>query len=369
MNDPIAGAVMGPLTTEAPQPAELDPTTQTDLTTHLNRLVFLIQEIQEQVDRQGAPYTPIVIEQHRGPFYRVMVALGDWINQFLASQPPPADILLVRHKVVTPIRDWSHTSPLLRHSLGKPRGKSSAPELVQRLLDNRPAGADIPSLVLNDFYKHSTGGIAYLGRLELLIEALAHETLRRAAAGSKPMRILSLHISGANELRTLLENETFAAVAQITCLDERAHVLREMAQNLPAHWKKNFLFVRADPLRYASSPHHPTRPFDLIYSVSLFEHLDLPQASQLARDCHDLLAPGGALLVGSVTPDVPPGEQVLRAWLTDWDLQYRDETTWRRVFATSGFAGAHLLFTYEPLGANVLIRAERSLQISAGKTP
>jgi hypothetical protein len=118
--------------------------------------------------------------------------------------------------------------------------------------------------------------------------------------------------------------------------------------------------VRADALRYASRPDRPGQPFDVIYGISLFEHLNLNQAIQLARDCHTLLTTGGVLLAGSVTPGMPASEQILRAWLTEWELQYRDEASWREVLNQSGFDVEHLRFDYEPLRANMLITAERT---------
>jgi predicted SAM-dependent methyltransferase len=97
----------------------------------------------------------------------------------------------------------------------------------------------------------------------------------------------------------------------------------------------------------------------VIYGVSIFEHLETDSASRLARNCHTLLASGGILLAGSVTPKVPTSEQILRAWLTDWDLKYRDEATWRHVFARSGFDTTALRFEYERHRANVIVIAER----------
>ena len=67
-----------------------------------------------------------------------------------------------------------------------------------------------------------------------------------------------------------------------------------------------------DALQYAERPDHPHRHYHVIYGVSIFEHLEMSSASLLARICHTLLAPGGILLVGSVTPSVPAGEQILR---------------------------------------------------------
>ncbi len=117
--------------------------------------------------------------------------------------------------------------------------------------------------------------------------------------------------------------------------------------------------VHADALRYAERLNRSSEQFDIIYGVSIFEHLGTNSASRLARDCCTLLAPGGILLAGSVTPSIPASEQILRAWLTDWDLHYRDEATWRALLSHAGFDAASLRLQYERHRANVLISAEK----------
>ena len=111
---------------------------------------------------------PIILAEHRATFYQAMESLGNGILAFLAEEPRPDEVQAVREQIVRQVREWSSTSPLIRHSLGKPRGQSSDPELVKRLIRGRPSGADIPSLILNDFYMHSVGGLAYRGRVGLL---------------------------------------------------------------------------------------------------------------------------------------------------------------------------------------------------------
>ena len=87
--------------------------------------------------------------------------------------------------------------------------------------------------------------------------------------------------------------------------------------------------------------------------------LDEGQAVRLVRDCHALLAPGGELYGGSVTSKVPAAEQILREWLSGSALQYRDEASWRQIFAKAGFTTPALHFAYERYRANVIIRATK----------
>jgi SAM-dependent methyltransferase len=325
----------------------------------LAEIAALIAQITAHISSVSPGELQSVLTEYRGTFYRAMDALGVGIIDFLAEDPPPDQVQAVRTQIVGQIREWSTTSPLLGHSLRGLRGQTSEPELVRALLQELPAGADIPALIFNDYYGYSVGGIAFRGRLSMLVQAVLQAMARCAAAGMNPVRVLSLHISGADEILLLAQDKTFAEMAEVTCIDPRPHALREMRRDLQGRLEKPYSCVNADALHYAERLNRPSEQFDIIYGVSIFEHLGMDSASRLARDCHTLLNPGGVLLAGSVTPSIPISEQIMRAWLTDWDLQYHDEATWRGILTQAGFDARRLRFVYEPLKANVLVSAEK----------
>jgi hypothetical protein len=289
-----------------------------------------------------------------------MDALGNGILDFLAEEPPAPVVEAAKVQIVSQVREWSSTSPLIKHSLGKPRGQSSDPELVKRLLDARPAGADITALILDDYYRHSVGGLAYRSRVGLIVKAVQRAVSRCSGAGIAPVRVLCLNVSGAGEIRSMAEDQTFAEAADVTCVDDRPHALRDARTSLDGLLATPPSFVHADPLRYAERPDRPHQPYHVIYGVSIFEHLEAAPAVRLVQTSCALLAPGGVLIAGSVTTGVPTSEQILRGWLTGWDLQYRDEATWRAIFGRTDFNTRHVQFEYETHRANVVVSAEKS---------
>ena len=156
-----------------------------------------------------------------------MDALGVAIIHFLAEDPPPDQIQAVQERITAQIREWSSTSPLLQHSLRKPRGQSSDPEPVKALLRERPAGANIATLIFDDYYRHSVGGMAFRDRLK--------SGAGRATNGSqmcgcwRESGASELHASGAGEILLLAQNETFAEIAEVTCIDNRPADARSAA--------------------------------------------------------------------------------------------------------------------------------------------
>lgn len=339
---------------------QLDPAVRSELAVHLDRLVLVFKEIQEQADRLGAAHIPSILARHRTEVYRTVIAVGDWINEFLASGPAPSEVQALRQQVVAIVRELSRTSPILQLSLGKPRALGGDLELITWLLDVRPVGADLRAMVLNDLYRSSVSGRAYRGLLQLLVNTVNREIERHVAAGNDAVRILSLHVSGVGEVLTPEQAEALAAHVRLTCLDANPQALRAAARSLPEPLRERFSFVRADALRYVVGPNRPTQSFDIMYAAGLFDHLGPAPAAQLVQGCYSLLTPGGILLMGCSTPGMPPGEQILRAWVMDRQVYYRDEAAWREILAHSGFDLGTLRFEYEPLRASMLVSVVRS---------
>ncbi len=338
---------------------DLAPTTPEPWRGLLAEIATNIEQIAAHITRVSSGEAQTVLARHRPTFYASMDALGVGILDFLAENPPPDRIQEVRLLVTTHINHWSNTSPILHHSLRQPPGQAVDPALVKAMLEKRPAGADIPSRIFNDYFRHSIGGSAYRDRLEMLVEAVQDTVSSRAAAGAKSVRILCLHVSGAGEILTLAQDQAFAEIAEVTCIDDRSEALRDTRRELKGWLTKRCTFMHVDALRYARRPDRPSQPYDIIYGIGIFEHLNAAQAIQLAQDCRTLLASHGVLYAGSVTVNIPEAEQILRAWLTGSELQYRDEPAWRQIFNQAGFAASALRFTYERYKANILVRAEK----------
>lgn len=307
------------------------------------------------------PCTPIwhVLAHHRPAMLYAMHDLGAAIDDFLASQPPAAEIEAVYQQVTGPIRAWSATGPFFHHSFTKPRGYPGDFETIEIIYDCCPAGEDLPGLVFDDYYLHARPAQAVRNRLAYLVERLEAEVGQRSAGGRRPVRLLSLGCGPARELALLAQRPGFAAAVDVTCLDMDPAALDCARQRIGGRLDGQAHFVCDNALRYARSPHRPDQPFDVIYAAGLFDYLNLDLASRLVEDCYGLLAPGGVLLVGNFSLETHPSDRVLIDWLLDWHLLYRNEADYRAIFALTSFDPANLHFEYEPLRANLFAVAQR----------
>ncbi len=137
----------------------------------LQQVAETLSQIIASIERATPAKIPLTLAEHRPEFYGVMNSLGVGILDFLAENPSPTEIDEVRTQVVTPIRRWSATSPIFNRTF---RSTANGPrdfEVPALVIHNRRAGADLSSLVLNDFYLHSIVAEALRNRYGMLIRA------------------------------------------------------------------------------------------------------------------------------------------------------------------------------------------------------
>jgi SAM-dependent methyltransferase len=328
-------------------------------------LLSLLTDIAATIDHianlivQAAPgEVEGIFAGHRHELQRAVGALGAGIIDFLAEGPSPKQIETVRAQIATPIRTWSATSPVFnrmaRSAVKGPRD-FEVPGLV---LQNQRAGADVWSLIMNDFYLHSLAARAFRNRFAMLSQRLLQEVTWRADAGINPVRVINLKCDTGTELVRLADNLEPASI-QITCLDEDGAALRAARVNLDKRLPMKTRFLRINALKYARSPLKLPPTYHVSYAAALWDHLTDSQAVALIRDCHDLLAPGGVLILGCPTRGIPTNERVIIAWVLNLMVHYRDEADFYQLFAQTPFGSESPHFEREPLGGDMLVIAQR----------
>jgi SAM-dependent methyltransferase len=329
------------------------------LRSRLQQVTETLKQIIASIERATPAEIPITLAEHRPEFYGVMNALGIGIADFLAEKPSPTEIDAVRTQVVAPIRMWSATSPIFNRVF---RSAANGPrdfEVPALVIHNRSAGADLSSLVLNDFYLHAIAAEALRNRYAILIARLQREVTLRSHAGINPVQLLNLKCDAGNELVALAEEPEFT-LTEITCLDEDATALRAARTKLDKRLPTRTRYLRVSAMRYARSPMRRSHHYDIIYAAVLLDHLTDRQVVALVRDYHGLLAEGGVLILGSPTSGIPAGERTLIAWVMDLVVHYRDAPDFQRLFAQTPFGSETLIFEREPLGGDLLVSATRS---------
>ncbi len=286
-----------------------------------------------------------------------MEGIGTLLYDMGASGEPPEVVDQVRELASSQVTAWSSTSPVFYHVRNTAREDFNDFEIILLLLGNRLGGGDVAAQVLDHFFLNMIISSSFRNRFPQTADRLADEAKRRATKG-RVVRILNLHTNTGRELELLARNQSFVEAVQITCLDRDPVALRRARQRLK-RFAGRIQFVRADPRHYTASRTWPEAPYDIIYTVNLFDQLDDEQTAKLVADCRRGLAPGGVLMFENYSPSLPIAEGAIMGWLMNWSIRSRAEEEWRQVFAQTWLDAECVRFKLDELMTSHLVIATR----------
>lgn len=332
---------------------------EAELAAILNRGDRMLSEIEQQAREAGPNRRDNVLAQNRSRVYELIDELGEWLAEFHADYPSGEEAARVRDMVSRWLTESSSTGPVFAQMRDLAQGKGTYHELMQHLHAERPSGANMTAMVLNDYYLHAKATQAGRGRFELLGQTLEQEMRSRVSAGQGHVDVLCLQYVGGTEWKSTFGSADLARALHITCVDGSTEGSRHARQMLAEQRGARVQVVRSDPLPYLESAQVPSDAFDVAYALNLVERLSNADAGRLIRGSARVLRSGGVLITGSFTPSVPTSEKMLRKVMVEWNWQYRTEHDWERLYWGTPFDIETLKFEYEPAKLALLVIATR----------
>jgi SAM-dependent methyltransferase len=324
------------------------------LSKRIAAVLALLGEARAAAEKAGPGASPRLLAEYRVPFNAAMEALADALADAF-EQAPQAFDRNSPDNPLTPLLDKARDLPLVRRAQQSISNDEDDHELQRVLLNGRGAGFDLPSLLLENYFQETVFVRTFRGRIAALGELLRDEVRRRVESGQKEVRLLYLRCGGLLELEPLLEHPLCAAHAAFTFVDDSTSALRITRQNIERRLALRPRFVKADPLTVGENINRPRPPFDLLVTFSLFDMLPTPAALGLARNCHTLVKPGGALITSGYLPDVPRGENALALGFLGARVNYWDESAWRNLLQRASFDCSAIRFERRPPAALALL--------------
>jgi SAM-dependent methyltransferase len=323
----------------------------------LDELAAHIEQIEVSARTGMHGLLPRLIEANEATTRRVMEGIGMLLHDVTTSGEPSEVTDQVLELAATRLAAWSSTSPLFYHVLHTSRESFDNFEIGAMILENRLAGGDMPAQILDHYYLNMVTTSSFRNRIGQFVSQLAAETRRRANE-THPVRILNLHTGAGHELELLAKDRAFTQAVQVTCLDRDPAALRR------AHQRLNRLagrarFVKADARKYVASRLWPEVPYDIIYTVNLLDQLDDQETAKLVADCRKGLRPGGVLIFGNYSLNLPIPERTLIAWLMNWNIRCRPAEEWREIFAQTWGDAECVHFEPEESQASRIVIATR----------
>lgn len=216
-------------------------------------------------------------------------------------------------------------APFVERAFRKPLGYAGDFEMMNLIYRNMPEGETPLGRALHRWANSYRSAAAVRSRRRWILQQMQeHARLRK----SDPYRILSLASGPATELSDLVYESFLADRADIRCIDQdvqslafaRAGLLRAMAETgrqLPISFSSRS--VKA--LLSQGGEREEGGERDFVYAMGLFDYLPDHVARPLVTLLHDLLAPGGRLVIGNYSRRADA--QDFLDLVCDWRLLYR----------------------------------------------
>lgn len=162
------------------------------------------------------------------------------------------------------------------------------------------------------------------------------------ASARKPcIHIMNLACGSARELKELIDEGVLSEDRSvIDCYDRELRAL-EFARNLFGERGAFVNFISENAMMLAlrnmdQNDQHLKR-YDFIYSLGLFDYLDERIASRLVRNLKKMLTADGRLMIANVREKYQNPSVFFLEWVGDWNLIYRSEKDFVKIFLNAGF--------------------------------
>jgi extracellular factor (EF) 3-hydroxypalmitic acid methyl ester biosynthesis protein len=235
-------------------------------------------------------------------------------------------------------------------AFSKPRGYAGDYATIEMIYQNAAAGDGRLGPLIDRWTLELPAAQAVKNRRSLLAEAIREVAARWPAAD--PVRVTSLASGPAREFFDVL-TAADAPNVMATCVDidhEALAFASGIAQQLGL--TGHFTFAQDNVVRLTQGRGHTALgPQALIYSVGLTDYLQDAFVVNLIDWAHEMLLPGGTLIVGNVVPSNPT--RAFMDHILEWVLIHRSEEELRELFARSRFGSAPITFRTEPSGVDL----------------
>jgi extracellular factor (EF) 3-hydroxypalmitic acid methyl ester biosynthesis protein len=235
-----------------------------------------------------------------------------------------------------------------RWSLNKPYGYAGDFKIIDDIYQNSPVTNGFDRL-FDNYFQMSAISIAVRNRKEDFKRVIVD------LAKTRPEENLQVMDLACGSCR---------AIKEITCLDglitknvifdcydheERALVFaRELLDTTP---KVNF--IKGNLLRICLAKNINTKikeRYDMIYATGFFDYLSNRMSVKLIKNLRNLLKKNGLMAISNVRDRYSNPSVHYMEWVGDWNLVYRSDEEFKKIFIDAGFKENELKIQYEQQG-------------------
>jgi SAM-dependent methyltransferase len=233
-------------------------------------------------------------------------------------------------------------------SLRKPFGYAGDFKIIDDLYRNCPTTTGFDRL-FDNYTQMSAIAVAVRNRKEDF-KRLIVDFVNKSR--SKTFHIMDLAAGPCRDVKELLSSNNLAVKnLTIDCYDNDERAI-EYAKSLLSDFT-NVNFFKENAVRVALKKDINSvigKQYNLIYSTGLFDYLGEEVATRLVKNLRKLLTPDGVLLIANVRDKFSNPSVYFMEWAADWNLVYRSDEEFRKIFINAGFKENEIETQYEQQG-------------------
>lgn len=248
---------------------------------------------------------------------------------------------------VEKLRKYFLYGEYINHSLAKPRGYAGDYLIIDAIYKNNPQTNGYERL-FDNYFQMSPISIAVRNRKEdfkRIIKSIV-------ANCAEPIRILNLASGPCRDLSELLGDPEMAdKFVLIDCIEQDVEAIKYAKKLIDNSDQVRFINMNVARLAlYKNVQDKFEHKYDLIYSTGLFDYLDYRLSTRLISNCKKLLTNNGVIAISDVRDRFTNPSIHFMEWVGDWNLIYRDEKTFKKIFIDAGFQNQELTSLFEQQG-------------------
>ncbi|MCK4463788.1 MAG: hypothetical protein KAU58_05710 [Candidatus Omnitrophica bacterium] len=233
-------------------------------------------------------------------------------------------------------------------SLRKPFGYAGDFKIIDDIYLNTPSTTGFARL-FDNYFQMSAICVAVRNRKEDFKKAIINLINNRQNCS---VRIMNLASGSCREAKEIIASNTLVNKDVIfDCYDNDKKAV-EFANSLLGYFS-NVYIIKKNALRVAATKSvesDTAQKYDFIYSTGLFDYLTYKVSVRLVRNLKKLLKTNGILAISNVRDKYSNPSVHFMEWVGDWNLRYRTDDEFKKLFIDAGFKDNELKIQYEQQG-------------------
>jgi len=249
---------------------------------------------------------------------------------------------------INKIREIFVRGVYIEWSLRKPFGYAGDFKIIDDIYQNNPTTTGFDRL-FDNYFQMSAISVAVRNRKEDFKRLITSFIDKR---NSKSVRIMDLACGPCRDVEeTLSLNKKLSERVVFDCYDNDDQSIAFAKERLANFPQVNFFKENAVRLALKKDVNSMIdQKYDIIYSAGLFDYFEEKIAIRLVQNLKKLLVPEGILLIANVRDKYSNPSVHFMEWVGDWNLVYRDDEDFRKVFIEAGFREKEIETQYEQQG-------------------